>query len=226
VAAGSAPRRAATSADSRMISRRVLLIAGIAVAALASTLVDPSAGAPSRIIDRTFRCATAALGGGLRDLDVTANPPLHDPYFNYRSPAYIGVSSGPDTLDADLVYVRARAGQPYGGRTFPPGVYANARTCSPARSPVPLSPKGLPGPPVQWRKQTQCRLRGRILVRVRAVLESAASWLPTGELYGGARMNVIEAALAVRTEPGRRPVVLIQVGRSGKTKLWTGPSCE
>jgi hypothetical protein len=61
---------------------------------------------------------------------------------------------------------------------------------------------------------------------VRAVLQSSAAWRRVQGGYAGARAGVVEAALAVRTQRGRRPVAFIQLGRTGKTKLWTVGSCS
>jgi hypothetical protein len=61
---------------------------------------------------------------------------------------------------------------------------------------------------------------------VRVVLQSSAAWRRVQGGYAGAREGVVEAALAVRTQRGRHPVAFIQLGRTGKTKLWTVGSCS
>jgi hypothetical protein len=188
--------------------------------------------AASRVLDRTLVCTLVAPLGGARDLDVVASPPIVDEFHNYTVPAHIGVGSGRVLAGSvadrsNRVFVRARLDQLEGvGRSVPPGVYASARSCSATRASMPLSSRGLPGPPVEFGKGVECEIRGRVLVRVRAVLQSSAAWRPVRGGYAGARANVVEAALAVRTQRGRRPVAFIELDRTGRTKLWTVGSCS
>ena len=164
-----------------------------------------------------------------RDLDVVASP-RGDKFLRGTvyaiSVGYIGVSSGPDASGSDLVIARSHTQERYQQQPQAPGVYVNARRCSRVRTMVPLSPRGLPGPPVRFSTEGKCSLLGRVLVRVRAVLQSPTSWLPAAPPYVGARRDVVEATVAVRRERTRRPLALIQLGRSGTTKLWTAPACS
>jgi hypothetical protein len=111
------------------------------------------------------------------------------------------------------------------GNPFPPGAYADARRCAAARVSVPLSAKGLPGPPVRFDQEADCEVRGRILVRLRAVLEAPTPWRPAQAPYVGARRNVVEAKIAVRSDRTRRPLALLELDRAGKTRLWVSPAC-
>jgi hypothetical protein len=188
-----------------------------------------SSPAASRIIDRTLVCTPFALYGGVRDLDVVASPrgdKLLRGTVYAISVGYIGVSSGPDASGSDLVIARSHTQERYQQQPQAPGVYVNARRCSRVRTMVPLSPRGLPGPPVRFSTEGKCSLRGRVLVRLRAALQSPTSWLPAAPPYVGARREVVEATVAVRRESTRRPIALIQLGRSGTTKLWTAPACS
>lgn len=203
------------------------------VAAVAATQTEGGGGTTtSRVVDRTLVCTLVAPLGGARDLDVSASPPIVDEFRNFSVPAHIGVSSGRVLAGfvadrSNRVFVRARLDQLEGvGRSVPPGVYASTRSCSATRASVPLSSRGLPGPPVEFGKEVECEIRGRVLVRVRALLQSAAAWRRVQGGYAGARANVVEAALAVRTAQDRRPVAFIELGRTGKTKLWTLGSCS
>jgi hypothetical protein len=186
--------------------------------------------AASRVIDRTFVCTLSAAPGEPRELDLLAMPPYEDDFRNFHVPAFIGASSGrviatPITDRSNRVFVRAR---PYSipSRILPAGVYANARSCTGTRSTVPLSSRGLPGPPIEFNQESECLLRGRVLVRVRAVLNTPASWRPAGEGYAGARANVAEAALAVRSTRTRKPLAFIQLRAQGKTRSWISPGCD
>jgi hypothetical protein len=202
------------------------------VAVVAAMPAGRGGGARSRVLDRTLVCTLLAPLGDTRDLDVMASPPHNDEFRNFSAPAQIGVGSGRVLAGSvadrsNRVFVRARLDQMEGvGRSVPPGVYASTRSCSTTRASVPLSSRGLPGPPVEFGTGVECQIRGRVLVRVRALLQSASGWRPVQGGYAGARASVVEAALAVRTQRGRRPVAFIQLGRTGKTKLWTVGSCS
>jgi hypothetical protein len=212
--------------------RRIAWLAAATAAAVAAMPAERGGGAPSRIVDRTLLCTLVAPLGGARDLDVVANPTYNDAFRNFTVPAQIGVGSGRVLAGSvadrsNRVFVRARLDQLEGvGRNVPPGVYASTRSCSAARTSVPLSSRGLSGPPVQFGKEVECQLRGRVFVRVRAVLQSSAAWRPVQGGYAGARASVVEAAVAVRTQRGRRPVAFIKLDPTGKTKLWTVGSCS
>ena len=91
---------------------------------------------------------------------------------------------------------------------------------------VPLSARGLPGTPIIWQKEVDCAVRGRVLVRVRAELETPAVWRPAGAPYAGAVGNVVEAKLAVRSERTGKPIAFATLGQGGKTRLWSAQSCR
>jgi hypothetical protein len=211
-----------------VIVKRAILLTAVGAAAVVA-FADDGATAPSRIVDRTLVCTPVQLGGGVRDLNVVTSPrngPLLVGTVRAVSVGYIGVFSGAHVPDADLVVVRARTQERYQQQPQPPGVYANFRRCSRARATISLSPRGLPGPPVEFGTHGECGVRGRVLVRVRAVLQSPTSWLPAVAPYAGARKDVLSATIALRSERTRRPIALIQLGRSGTTRLWTSAGCS
>jgi hypothetical protein len=193
---------------------------------------DVAAGtrAGSRIIDRTFRCTPVRAWGGLRMLEVDAVPlgATENDYqrraYQDRSPGFIGVRTGPWNLGSELVAVRARLWVRFAPIHSPPGVYAHFRHCAAVRRSVSLSPRGLPGPPIDWSERASCLVRGRALVRIRAVLHSPASWRRANRSYDGARRNVVEAALAIRSERARSPIAFAELGPAGKTRLWISSS--
>jgi len=207
-----------------MRSRTYLLLV-LASAALAGMVVRSGASAPSRIVDRTFVC-TPMLFGGVRDLDVWAGPPRTDPW---TIPAYLVARTGTTLVTGDLVYVRART-QGKIGWTLPPpgpgGVYAHSRRCSPSRTAVALSAKGLAGPPVGWYSEVTCALSGRVLIRARALLSAPAAWRRTRTPFEGAQRNVLEASLAIRSERTGEPLAFMQLDRDGGISLWSAPRCR
>lgn len=201
-----------------------VLLAGL-VSAGALSATSSGMAAPSRIVDRTFVCTPIAYGG-VRDLDLWASPPRTDPW---TIPAYLVTRTGTTLPDTDLVFVRARAQgkigwtSPYPG---PAGVYASASRCKPSQAAVPLSSKGLPGPPAGWFTKVNCSLRGRVLVRVRAVLAAPTKWRRVDRSYFGAQQRIDEASVAVRSERTGEPLAFMQVGKVGKTRLWTAARCR
>ncbi len=187
-------------------------------------------GASSRIVDRTFVCNPIAYGG-VSDLDVSANPSREDS-FGRRFVASLDVRTGPSTLDSTLVLVRATSQPKQPGLAIPwpvagrPGVYAHSHRCTLSRASVPLSRKGLAGPPIGWQKDLDCSLRGRVLVRVRAVLQSAAPWRGQDASYAGARKSVTEARLVVKGQASGKPIAYMELDHTAKTRLWYSSSCS
>jgi hypothetical protein len=203
----------------------------LAVFVLVTAATGPGEGASSRVVDRTFRCTLAPLYGGVREVDVVARPRggrTSGTSFD-RSAGFISVGSGPgsDPFDA-LVFARSRLEERVvaPNAPWPPGVYADDRRCAPARVSVPLSAKGLPGPPVKFGTDADCEIRGRVLVRVRTVLEAATPWRPADRPYVGARRNVVQAKIAVRSERTRRAIGLLELDRAGETRLWVASHCS
>lgn len=178
------------------------------------------------VIDRTLVCTTAAIGGAGRDLDVVSAPDTIGGYTGTRStiPAYAHVSSGAATLDSYLVALRSG---PLTGisRILPAGVYASSRWCSASRAVVPLTSRGLPGPPVVWRKDVECVVSRRVLVRVRARLEGTQAWRRTEVGYVGARGEVLSGSLAVREQRTGAPVAYVELA-AGTARLWHASRCS
>jgi hypothetical protein len=65
-----------------------------------------------------------------------------------------------------------------------------------------------------------------VLVRLRAVLEAPTLWGRAARPYFGARRNVVEATIAIRSERNRRPIALLKLDRAGETRLWVSPTCS
>jgi hypothetical protein len=183
---------------------------------------------PPQVVDRTFGCIPDVATGKVRALDVTAVPrgavEAHDPSAP-RSPGFIGVSSGGWESASELVAVRANRWQRFTRGHSAAGVFAS-RGCRASRITVPLSRKGLAGLPTRWVKNARCLSRGRVIIRVRAVLTPSDPWRPfvTGSL-DGATGTVVRAAVAVRSEETGKPLAYMELGRDGTTKLWFASGC-
>jgi hypothetical protein len=210
----------------------VLALAVGSAATLDAGVRPQATPAAGRVIDRTFRCTPGTLYGGVRQFDVTAKPRGslgNGGRSDDVSPGYVSVGSGlaSGTFD-DLVFARSRLEErraaPSG--SWPAGVYADMRRCRAVRVSVPLSAKGLPGPPVRFEQDADCDVRGRVLVRLRAVLEAPAPWRSATPPYAVARRNVVQVKIAVRSERTRRPIGLLALDPAGGTRLWVSGGCS
>jgi hypothetical protein len=209
----------------------LLLVTALALGTNASA--RPSG---SRVIDRTFGCTPFAVQGALRATEINAAPvgaveaynPYNEPYdpSHELSPGFIGVASGGWEPGFEFVSIRAHRWRRFGSDYSAEGVYASTTRCASSRASMPLSANGLPSPPGRWAEQATCLGRGRVLIRVRAILQSAEQWQTQGDSSAGVRSNVVEAAVAVRSERTGKPLAYLELGRHGKTKLWYSANCR
>ena len=209
------PTRAMLAAAQRQLDRLIVRAAPSA---------SPAPAAPrtraTRVVDRTFSCPVARFS----TLNVWASSPWFPPQDAEMFKGYLALTSGPNPT-RPLAYVRQRS-RPAGGYPSQSGVYARTGAgCATTRAAVPLTAAGLPGPPVQWPAVAKCRVRGRVLVRVRAVIQSAGVWQRVNPTYTGARGNVVEATVAVRSQVDGRPLALVKVDRQSRTRLWSSARC-
>ena len=184
-----------------------------------------AATAQASVLDRTFVCSTEH-----GDLDVIASPRGDSAYATARtvSSGYLGLNTGYLGGRANLVFVRARLEKSDLANVAaqPQGVYAGAGRCFLSRKSVPLSSKGLVGPPVQWAKDYTCTIRGRLVVRVRAEIPSSISWRRIDAAFFGVRTNVTRASLAVRSEKTGKQLAFGTMDAAGRTKLWVARACS
>lgn len=219
----------------------VTLVTAVVLAAVAVVLLQPAASAQStaRVIDRTFACSPALIGG-IRQIDTRAYRRSGKHGAAWDRPAFSDLSTtvsgaAATAIEDELAWVTS--GRPSAeatvvstlvGFTFPMrswGTLAfNARLCRPSSAKVALGRSGLRGGEVgvtddRW----DCASGRRVLVRIRAVLTAPARL--TG--YRGflrTTVPVESASLAVQATAGKR-LVFSQVLPSGKTLLYTSPTC-
>jgi hypothetical protein len=210
----------------------LLALTGL-VGASAALAAHSDAEFQSKVVDRTFLC-TPRLFLGSRDLDLRVSYPYtvsKSPFSGItvtpaHYPGHVSVNSGPEAPTSQLVYVVSRPSRRTASYLERPGVYVNVRRCSPARASVPLTSQGFQGPPARWSTDTTCELQERVGVRLRARLQSAASWGRAGTGLVGVRRNVVKAAVAIRGEKSRRPIAYFEMDKAGKTSLWSSSSCR
>jgi hypothetical protein len=201
--------------------RGAAVLAAVAALALAAYAQARPATA---VLDKTLICTLE-----YNDVNLLASPrgDLAFATAQMISSGFLGVSSADTDHLSHLVAVRARDERStVGSSRGPQGVYARARRCFLSRKSVPLSSAGLPGPPVVWKKDYSCTVRGRIVVRVRAVLAASASWRRVDDQHFGVRANIVSAKLAVRSEKTGKPLAFSTLDSAGKTKLWVANRCS
>ena len=219
---------------------RTLVVVG-ALAALAAGLVRTPAGAQSRghVLDRTFVC-TPSLIGGIRQIGTRAHSGSGRRGTSWNRPAFAGVETtvsgaAATAIEDELVWVSA--GRPsqsativttLPGFTFPfrswGTIGVNRARCRASTARVELGRRGLQGGSVgPFDDRWDCTPGRRVFVRIRAVLGSATR-LSTFRSVLRTTVPVREATLAARAQSGR-PLVHAQVRQSGKSLLFTSPTC-
>jgi hypothetical protein len=184
------------------------------------------------VLDRNYSCAIA-LHGGIYQLENRAHPGFRTggtwtklPYAGLRAGVFSGgtgnllawVSAGKPakstTLDQEFWTFKARTFGTIG---------VSGRACNPTTSRVALSATGLRGgTAARLGDELKCDVPRRVVLRIRAVLESRASL--HGREFESVHVPVREAKLAVRTLAGK-PLTYATVSQSGKSTLFTAKGC-
>ncbi len=211
----------------RLVVLALVCTCSLAVCAAAGSARAGKTAGTLSTLDRTFSCKPDSLAPGVRELDALAIP-AGASWTGARqerpSPGYLSLNTGGWKPGAELVAVRAKVWQRFGAAT-PPGVFTLSASCRAAGGSVPLEPKGLDGP-TRWAESVSCLLPGRVVVRVRATLQSAAPWQRASQTQFGASRNVVAATLAVRKEKARSPFVVLKLDAKGRTTMWSSPDCN
>lgn len=183
---------------------------------LSPSSANAAAATPGRTVDRTLLCSTVSVFGD-RFARVGASSAV--PSVSYPAGAFVGTGAAGTTESLAGVEEGPSSGRTTGN------VYFNRKRCRDVRATVPLTPIGLPGPPVIFSQLLRCR-SARVLVRMRAVLDRPVRWRVGGQARELllARGNLSSAALAVRTEAGK-PLAFVSI-RAGKLKQYTSGACS
>jgi hypothetical protein len=203
----------------------------LAVAALAAGSARAGQDA-TFVLDRTYSCAIP-LHGGIYQLENRAHPGARASG-SWTKLAYAGLRAGVFSGGTGNLLAWVSAGRPAQGTTVDQEFWTfdvktfgtigvSGRNCNPTRSPVPLSAAGLRGgAAAPLGDELECDVPRRVLVRIRAVLESRASL--HGREFESVHVPVREAELAVRTVGGK-PMTYATVSQSGKATLFTAKGC-
>jgi hypothetical protein len=187
-----------------------------------ATATTPTRAAAARIIDRTLLCSTL-LQAGVRKIGFggTAAARGQEDVAGRKQLAEVGLTSGSHNPAGLAGIVAGGSVDPArGSDTF----YINRRYCSPSRTRVPLSARGLVGGAASpFGEGYECFPPRRILVRARAIFRSPTSlrrraesfWTPT---------PVERGYVAARTLSGK-PLVFGEIAESGAARLFAAPRC-
>jgi len=199
---------------------------------------EVTASAPA-VIDRTVVCSTTVLGG-IYGVEARVYSGIRESATEWRQLPFAAVSTGgsagvrntPELLGNSLAWITA--GKPSSSTTLDSGWGASPvrssgtialRTtgCTKTTARVPLTARGLRGGAAgPFGEEVDCPTR-RVLVRIRATLESSAK-LQKASGFLRTQVAVRTAQLAVRTQGGRQ-LVYADVAASGKARLFTARGC-
>jgi hypothetical protein len=174
-----------------------------------------------RSIDVTMLCTTVTQFG-IREVSVGAVPRIVTPTWDRPASVHAWTGSAGATESLAGAEARGQSGRPRGG------VFLHRVRCSATRAQIPLSARGLPGPPTLHQRSFDCGATRRVIVRVRATLKTPGPWEILGERreLRGIRRDVTSAAIAVRTWPGKKPLGFTLFDAREQTKLWIASGCS
>jgi hypothetical protein len=213
------------------MTRSLLVVLATAALAVGSASAGPRSET-AFVLDRTYSCAIA-LHGGIYQLENRAHPGARTGR-SWTKLAYAGLRAGVFSGGTGNLLAWVSAGKPakettvdqefwtFDVKTFGT-VGVSGKNCNPTRASIPLSAAGLRGgAAAALGSELKCGVPRRVLVRIRAVLESRASL--HGREFESVHVPVREAKLAVRT-PAGKPLTYGTVSQSGKATLFTAKGC-
>jgi hypothetical protein len=200
---------------------------------------------PARaVIDRTYVCGTAVLGGA-RTIEAKGHKGTGRSGSIWRRPSFVAVTTGSGTfgglnasgLDNSLAWVTA--GQPSATSTFIEGsvlsdlyqvrrfgtLAVNAARCRATKAPVRLTQSGLLGGVLgPFEEGYECVVPKRVLLRVHGLLRSAPK-LTGYRTFLRTTARVAKGEIAVRSESGRL-LAYGDVLESGRARLFVAEGCR
>ena len=206
-------------------------------ASLVAAVAPASQSGTTRMVDRTVVCAPmlSYLAPNEREFSLFAEPQQSYPASlglpARTSPSLAFVESGAFGPSSRLVSVltRRHPGWRPGAGPAGAGVLIHRTRCRPTTTRVALTPRGLPGPPTLWAKEHECRLRGRIVVRVRAELQAPAQFRIINRSYVGVGTvgvgtNVVRATIAVKAAATGKMLGLARIDET-TSSTWISGAC-
>jgi hypothetical protein len=191
------------------LGRTVAVVAGASLAL--ATAVDISGGPSPKVLDKTVVCEDD-------DFVVTVGSAPKTTHNRGGLGADDAGSMSAPGANPDLATL------PFAAADTDRGAFVNTRRCKPTTIRVPLTRKGLPGPPVAFGAAARCPVAGRFLLRLRYTYVPAPPPPPERYMVGG---WLISAFLAVRTYRTRKPLAFARLTANGNTsQLYSASSCR
>ena len=216
--------------------RALVVLLGVALALGTAASAQRT---PARMIDRTFVC-TAAMAGGVHQFEARAHRGTGRRGSSWQRPAFAAISTSiagsvADSLKDEIVWMIG--GRPAAEATldsewtlahFPVrgwGTLAVSRLlCRASSARVAVSSRGLAARTIgSFADRYDCQGQRRILVRIRTIAQSPTA-LKAVRGFLRTTVPLRRAELMVRAVSGT-PLVYAQVLESGKSILYTAPSC-
>ena len=240
VAAGMRQALAQRIQFGRSVVVLIAVVLGVVAAANDDRASAASVQPPVSVIDRTYACNTA-LVGGLRQVEARAHSGSRAGSEWRRLPYAVVASGGvarTPFIDAppenSLVWVSA--GRPSSETTmddewlsFTPRaggtVGINRELCSPATHRIPLTHGGLQGGSAGPQAEGfDCEVARRVLIRLHAVVDGGTALRERARLFRVTNAPARNAKLVVAT-PAGRTLVFAEVSESGRARLLVARAC-
>jgi hypothetical protein len=180
-----------------------------------------AAGGGTVLFDRTYSCAVPReYAGGSRVLNVSLAPKRTVGDGEWGASGNVSINRDGATSPGLVSFMDG----PVGGRADG-WLIVSASRCKELKKPLPLAPRGLPGPPTRFEQYLECPATPRVVVRLRARLDRAPQFRRDAGGGRTAAVNFAEVTFAVATEPRRRPIAFGGIDSAGATRLFSVASC-
>ena len=195
-----------------------LLAAGFAVLAIAPAAATTRPVQAFTVIDRTMVCTTA-LSGGAPDTIRTVRVSVSSESGSGRQQFDPNFSVHTGHVQLVSVYTQE-------GPSVFPNVTVHRHRCTRAKARLPLLREERSAQAIDF--YSTCKVLdapSRIVVRLRAVFERPTIWRVYRRDSLQARGKAVEALVAVRTHPARKPIASASFGRDGSARFFRPPRC-
>lgn len=201
------------------LASTVLVALGVA----ASTSAAPAQKA--RILDRTLLCSIE-LQGGIYELNVygQSGVRLQENPSKWKSLPTAFVNSG-STWTTGLAGVTAGRSDP--STQVASGLYYDAKRCKRSSARVSLTPRGLGGGRAnQFQERWECPAPRQVLIRIRAEFSRPTDFdfISFSQQFGASGPPLEKAQIATTTPTGK-PLALVDVNESGRTRIFLRGNC-
>lgn len=215
------------------------MLATLVAAAAFGAAAGSGAPAQATVVDRTLLCTTVP-NGGVNEIELFANNGFRQGRGRWQILPFAGVSTGDarsfeNILGDSLAWISAGRHDHNANLTPSDGIVltnatrlgtwaVNRTACTPSRTRVPLSARGLRATaPDALGVRYDCVTPRRVLVRARIVAYSTPTRYRE-QAFEKTRASLRQGFIAVRTQAGKQ-LAFASVFDSGQARLAVAPSC-